>query len=87
MLGVLNWCIKYKAAGDQFVGKKFVSGRSRNSSEFTVSPVYFALSKLSENVESGNIIVNCENDHIYISMSTMTILFPNHSVNHSFNYC
>ena len=37
MPGVLNRCIKYENAGDQFVGK-CVSGRSRKSKEFAASP-------------------------------------------------
>ena len=39
MPGVLNRYIRYENAGDQFVGK-CVSGRSRKSEEFVVSPLY-----------------------------------------------
>ena len=37
MPGVMNHYIKYESPGDQFTGK-FVSGRSRMSTEFAISP-------------------------------------------------
>ena len=43
MPGVRNRYIKYKSAGDQFVGK-CVSGRTRSSTEFAASPAYFDFS-------------------------------------------
>ncbi|KAL3772474.1 hypothetical protein ACHAWU_000036 [Discostella pseudostelligera] len=43
MPGVMNRYIKYKNAGDQFVGK-CVSGRTRMSKEFGASPAYFDFS-------------------------------------------
>ena len=45
MPGVLNWYIKYEAAGNQFVGK-CVSGRKHTSTEFAASPAYFDFSAL-----------------------------------------
>ena len=43
MPGVMNQYIKFENAGDQFVGK-CVSGHTRLSKEFDVSPAYFDFS-------------------------------------------
>ena len=47
MSGVMNRYIKYKSASDQFRGK-FVSGRSRMSTEFAIIPAYFYFTSCEE---------------------------------------
>ena len=43
----MNCYIKYESAGDQFTGK-CVSGRSRMSTEFAISPEYFDFTSCDE---------------------------------------
>ena len=47
MPGVMNCYIKYESAGDQFTGN-CVSGRSRMSAEFAISPAYFDFNSCDE---------------------------------------
>ena len=47
MPDVMNHYIKYESAGDQFTGK-CVSGSSRTSTEFTISPEYFDFTSCDE---------------------------------------
>ena len=57
---VMNHYIKYESAGDQFKGK-FVSGCSRMSTEFAISPAYFDFTSCDEAERKHNesIIDNC----------------------------
>ena len=45
--GVMNRYIKYESSGDQFTGK-FVSGCSRMSTKFSISPAYFGFNSCDE---------------------------------------
>ena len=47
MPGVMNCCVKYESAGEKFKGK-CVSGRSRMSKEFAISPEYFDCTSCDE---------------------------------------
>ncbi len=54
MPGVMNRCIKFENAGDQFVGQ-CVSGRSRLTKEFAASPPYFDFSDRTQVDKERNI--------------------------------
>ena len=53
MLGVMNRYIKYESAGDQFTGM-CVSGRSRMSKKFAISPEYFDFNSCDESERGHN---------------------------------
>ena len=53
MPGVMNSYIEYESAGDQFTGK-CVSGRSRMSTEFAISPACFDFTSYDESERENN---------------------------------